>query len=113
VITCLMLLVQAHIIQDIHFLAALIIMCREILVSGLREYLMELRVSLPVSTLAKFKTTLQMVALGFLLSDEAGKTVIAQAHVIGLALLWLAAALTLITGYDYLRKGLEHAKWSE
>jgi phosphatidylglycerophosphate synthase len=93
--------------------AAVIILCREVLVSGLREYLMELRVALPVSTLAKYKTTIQMVAIGFLLSDQAGETLISGAHVIGLGLLWLAAILTLITGYDYVRQGIKHAEWSD
>jgi len=113
VATCLMLLVHGRMIADIHLLAAVIILCREILVSGLREYLMELRVSLPVSTLAKFKTTLQMVALGFLLSGEAGKEVWSISQEIGLGLLWIAAGLTMVTGYDYVTKGLKHAKWND
>ena len=113
VATCLLLLVGYDIIVDFHIIAALIILCREILVSGLREYLMELRVALPVSTLAKYKTTIQMVAIGFLLSDQAGETLISGAHVIGLGLLWLAAILTLITGYDYVRQGMKHADWSD
>lgn len=111
--TCLILLAHAQIVTDLHLAAAVIIMCREVLVSGLREYLIELRISLPVSTLAKYKTTIQMVAIGFLLSDEGGKAVWADAHSFGLVLLWLAAGLTLITGYDYLRQGLKHAKWSD
>lgn len=103
--TSLILLAHAHLVTDIHLVAAVIIMCREVLVSGLREYLIELRVSLPVSTLAKYKTTIQMIAIGFLLSDEAGQAILAPAHEIGLVLLWIAALLTLITGYDYLRQG--------
>ncbi len=113
VVTCLMLLVGFDIVNDWHMVAAVIILCREVLVSGLREYLMELRVALPVSTLAKYKTTIQMVAIGFLLSDQAGETLISGAHVIGLGLLWLAAILTLITGYDYVRQGIKHADWSD
>ena len=113
VATCLMLLVGFAIVEGYHMVAAIIILCREILVSGLREYLMELNVALPVSTLAKYKTTIQMVAIGFLLSDEAGSTVIAAAHEIGLILLWIAAILTLITGYDYVRQGVKHAKWND
>ena len=86
-------------------LPALIILCREILVSGLREYLAELKVRLPVSILAKWKTMMQMVAMGFLIvGDVAGWPI----QVIGEGLLWLAAALTLLTGYDYLRVGLKH-----
>lgn len=113
VATCLLLLVGYDIIVDYHMIAALIILCREILVSGLREYLMELKVALPVSQLAKYKTAIQMVAIGFLLIDETGRMVIHAAPEIGLALLWLAAGLTLITGYDYVRQGMKHAKWMD
>ncbi|MCH1568419.1 MAG: CDP-diacylglycerol--glycerol-3-phosphate 3-phosphatidyltransferase [Alphaproteobacteria bacterium] len=113
VATCLLLLVGYDIITDYHMIAALIILCREILVSGLREYLMELHVALPVSTLAKYKTAIQMVAIGFLLVDETGRLVIYYAPEIGLGLLWLAAGLTLITGYDYVLQGIKHAKWSD
>ena len=113
VATCLLLLVGYDIVTDYHLIAALIILCREILVSGLREYLMELQVALPVSTLAKYKTAIQMVAIGFLLVDESGRLVIYYAPEIGLGLLWLAAGLTLITGYDYVRQGMKHAKWSD
>jgi cardiolipin synthase (CMP-forming) len=88
-------------------LPALIILCREILVSGLREYLAELKVRLPVSILAKWKTTMQMVAMGFLiLGDAVPPTWPVQ--MVGEGLLWIAAALTLLTGYDYLRVGLKH-----
>jgi cardiolipin synthase len=85
----------------------LVILCREILVSGLREYLAGLRVGMPVSRLAKWKTTIQMVAIGFLLVGDAGPSVIPVAG-IGETLLWIAALLTLVTGYDYLRAGLPH-----
>jgi cardiolipin synthase len=88
-------------------LPALIILCREILVSGLREYLAELKVRLPVSFLAKWKTTMQMVAMAFLIVGD-----VVPPHwrvqMIGEGLLWIAAALTLLTGYDYLRVGLKH-----
>ncbi len=86
-------------------LPALIILCREILVSGLREYLAELKVRLPVSMLAKWKTTMQMVAMGFLI---VGDVVAWPVQSFGEALLWIAAGLTLLTGYDYLRVGLKH-----
>ena len=89
------------------FLPALVILCREILVSGLREYLAELRVGLPVSKLAKWKTGIQMVAIGVLIVGDAGPAVLPVAA-IGEALLWVAALLTLVTGYDYLRAGLAH-----
>ncbi len=109
----LLLLVAGDIIQDLHVIAALIILCREILVSGLREFLMELRVRLPVSVLAKYKTVIQILAIGFLLSHEGGAAVLADAHFIGLTLLWIAAALTLLTGYDYVRQGFSHADWNK
>ena len=88
-------------------LPALVILCREILVSGLREYLAELRVGLPVSKLAKWKTGIQMVAIGVLIVGNAGPAVLPVAA-IGEMLLWVAALLTLVTGYDYLRAGLSH-----
>ena len=88
-------------------LPALVILCREILVSGLREYLAGLRVGMPVSRLAKWKTTIQMVAIGFLIVGDAGPSFVPVAA-IGETLLWIAALLTLVTGYDYLRAGLPH-----
>ncbi len=88
-------------------LPALVILCREILVSGLREYLAELRVGLPVSRLAKWKTAIQMTAVGFLIVGEAGPALV-PVEEIGAVLLWAAALLTLVTGYDYLRAGFSH-----
>jgi cardiolipin synthase (CMP-forming) len=88
-------------------LPALVILCREILVSGLREYLAGLRVSVPVSRLAKWKTFIQMVAIGFLIVGDAGPPFL-SAPAIGESLLWVAALLTLVTGYDYLVAGLRH-----
>jgi cardiolipin synthase len=85
----------------------LVILGREILVSGLREYLAGLRVGLPVSRLAKWKTGIQMVAIGVLLIGDAGPNWIPVVP-LGESLLWLAALLTLVTGYDYLRAGLKH-----
>jgi cardiolipin synthase (CMP-forming) len=95
------------ILQDVNIIPALIILLREIIVSGLREFLADLRVSIPVSHLAKWKTTLQLVALGALIL---GGAVPGQlwVHLVGVASLWAAAALTLVTGYDYLRIGLKH-----
>jgi cardiolipin synthase (CMP-forming) len=86
---------------------ALVILCREILVSGLREYLAGLRVGMPVSRLAKWKTMIQMVAIGFLIVGSAGPSLVPVAG-IGEVLLWIAALLTLMTGYDYLQAGLPH-----
>jgi cardiolipin synthase (CMP-forming) len=88
-------------------LPALVILCREILVSGLREYLAGLSVGVPVSRLAKWKTVIQMMAIGWLIVGDAGWHVI-PVVAIGELLLWIAALLTLVTGYDYLRAGLSH-----
>ena len=88
--------------------AAMIILCREILVSGLREFLAELRVSVPVSWIAKWKTTVQILALGFLIVGPAGEKVLPHTVDIGLSLLWIAAVLTLYTGWDYMRSGFKH-----
>ncbi len=88
--------------------AAIIILCREILVSGLREYLAGLKVSVPVTQLAKWKTTIQLVAIGFLLVGPAGDKLIGYATQTGIALLWISAIITLYTGYDYFRAGLKH-----
>ena len=98
---------DAPIIQDWSVIPALIILLREIMVSGLREFLAELKVLVPVSALAKWKTTFQLVALGALILGGAFP---AQhwIHLGGLVCLWTAAGLTLFTGYDYLRVGLRH-----
>ena len=88
--------------------AAIIILCREILVSGLREYLAALKVSVPVTRLAKWKTTLQMFAIGFLLAGPAGDEILPYTTLIGIVLLWISALVTLYTGYDYFRAGAKH-----
>ena len=98
---------DAPIIQDWSVIPALIILLREIIVSGLREFLGPLNVSVPVSALAKWKTTLQLLALGALILGGALPQY-GWAHMIGIASLWAAAGLTLVTGYDYLRIGLKH-----
>jgi cardiolipin synthase (CMP-forming) len=108
VASCLLLLAANETIAGWSLWAAIIILCREILVSGLREYLAELKVSVPVTTLAKWKTTVQMVAIGFLLAGEAGEKIFAYTLEIGIALLWIAAIITLYTGYDYFRAGMKH-----
>jgi CDP-diacylglycerol--glycerol-3-phosphate 3-phosphatidyltransferase len=95
------------VLQDVNIIPALIILLREIIVSGLREFLAELRVGMPVSQLAKWKTTIQLVALGALILGGAIPEE-PWIHQVGLASLWAAAALTLLTGYDYLRLGLKH-----
>jgi cardiolipin synthase len=91
-----------------HVWAAIIILSREVLVSGLREYLAELRVSVPVTKVAKWKTTGQLVAIGFLIAGPAGDRLIGHVTEFGLAGLWIAAGLTLYTGYDYFRAGIGH-----
>ena len=95
------------VIHGFHIVPALIILLREIAVSGLREFLAGIQVSLPVSRLAKWKTTLQLVALGALILGGAVPQWI-WVHWVGLASLWAAATLTLVTGWDYLRVGLKH-----
>jgi len=95
-------------ISGVSLWAAIVILCREILVSGLREYLAELRVPVPVTAVAKWKTTAQMVALGFLIAGPAGEAVLKGATEAGLALLWIAAILTLYTGWDYMKASYDH-----
>jgi cardiolipin synthase len=108
VASCLLMLAADGTIRGWSLLAAIVILCREILVSGLREYLAELRVSVPVTQLAKWKTTLQLVAVGFLIAGKAGDVIVPIVTPIGLALLWISALLTLYTGWDYFRAGLRH-----
>jgi len=103
-------------VGEAHVIAGLIILLREIAVSGLREFLGGIQVSVPVSKLAKWKTTLQIICLGALILGRAtpwwvadlGGYVVNVPHTVGLTTLWAAAALTLITGWDYLRVGLKH-----
>jgi len=106
---CLLMLAADHTISSWSLWAAIVILCREILVSGLREFLAELRVSVPVTQLAKWKTTVQLLAVGFLLAGPALEGVPAGPMTIfGLVLLWLSAVVTLYTGYDYFRSGVRH-----
>ena len=103
----LMMLVWDQTVDGVHVIAAIIILSREILVSGLREFLAGTEVSVPVSQLAKWKTAVQMIAIGALVLAGANPPYLPAIEV-GLIGLWLAALLTLITGYDYLRHGLKH-----
>ena len=100
-------------IIDHEVIAAIIILIREILISGLREYLAKFQVSMPVSGLSKYKTFIQMFAIATLLTGESGNKLINFAdyntHSIGIFLLWIAAFLTLYTGYDYVKKGIDYA----
>ena len=113
VATALILLVMDGTIRNYEVIAAIIILTREILISGLREFLAKGKVNLPVSNLAKAKTFLQMFAISALLTGETGNKIINfqdyNAQTIGIVLLWLSAFLTLYTGYEYLRKGIDHA----
>ncbi len=111
------LLVAATVVMLVGFdraplLPALVIVLREITVSGLREYMAEVSVGLPVSRLAKWKTAVQMIAIGFLLVGDAGPAWL-PLEAIGWWGLWAAAILTLVTGYDYLRAGLGHMMRSD
>jgi cardiolipin synthase len=108
VASCLLMLAADGTINGLWLFASIVILCREILVSGLREYLAELRVSVPVTRLAKWKTTLQLVAIGFLLAGDAGDAIVPVVTPIGLSLLLLSALLTLYTGWDYFRAGVRH-----
>ena len=108
VASCLLMLAAEETIRGWTLLAAVVILCREILVSGLREYLAELRVGVPVTRLAKWKTTGQMVAVGFLIAGDAGDRIVPVVTQVGIMLLWLSALLTLYTGWDYMRAGLRY-----
>lgn len=109
VASVLLVLVGIDRFSGLTVLPAAVILCREILVSGLREFLAEVRVSVPVTALAKWKTTIQMVALGFLLVGPSGPDFGPLTTTeVGIWGLWGAAILTLVTGYDYLRAGLKH-----
>ena len=108
VASCLLMLAADESIHGWTLWAAIVILCREILVSGLREYLAALRVSVPVTKLAKWKTTVQLLAIGFLLAGDAGNLIFPFTTMIGLVLLWLSAIVTIYTGWDYFRAGIHH-----
>src|SRR3978361_338243 len=116
VASCLLMLAADGIIHGWTLWAAIVILCREILVSGLREYLAELRVSVPVTQLAKWKTTVQLLAIGFLHAGEAGDEEVSRMlgrattaiTEVGIGLLWISALVTLYTGWDYFRAGVRH-----
>jgi len=107
VASVILILTSKEIISNFEIIPALIILAREITVSGLREFLAEIKVSIPVSKIAKFKTVLQLVALGILILSEGGISVV-PILMFGKIALWIAALLTLYTGYDYLKSGLKH-----
>ena len=113
VTSALILLVMDDTIKNYEVIAAIIIMIREILISGLREFLAKVQVTMPVTSLAKFKTFIQMFSIAILLTGESGNKIISvgdfNAQSVGIILLWLSAFLTLYTGYDYVRKKIHHA----
>jgi len=104
----LLMLVYTGQIEGWTLWAAIVILCREILVSGLREFLADLKVSVPVSKVAKWKTAAQLFALGFLIAGPAGDKVLPGNTTIGIVLLWAAAGLTIYTGWDYFNAGIRH-----
>jgi CDP-diacylglycerol---glycerol-3-phosphate 3-phosphatidyltransferase len=108
----LLMLVATQRISPWAVLPAVVILCREILVSGLREHLAGIRVKLPVSNLAKWKTTVQMIAIGVLLIGDSGPEIL-HAKFLGEGLLWIAAGFTLVTGYQYLHAGIVHVNVEE
>ncbi len=114
VAAALVLLVMNGIIKNYEVIAAIVILTREILISGLREFLAKRKeTDLPVSSLSKFKTFIQMLSIAMLLTGDTGNKIINfqdyNAQTIGIILLWVSAFLTIYTGYDYLRKGIDSA----
>jgi CDP-diacylglycerol--glycerol-3-phosphate 3-phosphatidyltransferase/cardiolipin synthase len=113
VAAALILLVMNGVIKNYEVVAAIIILTREILISGLREFLAKGSITMQVTSLSKLKTFIQMIAIAILLTGESGNKVFNfqdyNAQTIGIILLWLSAFLTLYTGYDYLRRGIDHA----
>ena len=111
--SALVLLVMDNTIEGYEVIAAIIIMIREILISGLREFLAKVQITMPVTRLAKFKTFIQMFSIAILLTGESGNKIFNfgdyDAQSIGIVLLWLAAFLTIYTGYDYVKKRIHHA----
>ena len=113
VAAALILLVMNETIKNYEVIAAIIILTREILISGLREFLAKGQIAMQVTSLSKLKTFIQMISIAILLTGESGNKIINfqdyNAQTIGIILLWLSAFLTLYTGYNYVRKGIDHA----
>ncbi len=111
--TALLLLIMNGTIKNLEVIAAIIIITREIIISGLREFLAKGSISMPVTSLSKLKAFIQMFAISVLLTGDFGNKIINfqdyNAQTIGIILLWLSAAITLYTGYDYMAKGIDHA----
>ena len=113
VATALILLVMDGTIRNYEVIAAIIILTREILISGLREFLAKGKITMQVTSLSKLKTFIQMTSIAILLTGESGNKIFNfqdyNAQTVGIILLWLSSFLTLYTGYDYIRKGIDHA----
>ncbi len=113
VAAALILLVMNGTIKNYEVIAAIIILTREILISGLREFLAKGKIPMQVTSLSKLKTFIQMTSIAILLTGDSGNKIFNfqdyNAQTIGIVLLWLSSFLTLYTGYDYLRKGIDHA----
>ena len=111
--SALVLLIMDDIIKDYEVVAAIIILIREILISGLREFLAKVQITMPVTNLAKYKTFIQMFAIAILLTGESGNKIFNfgdyDANSLGITFLWLSAFLTVYTGYDYVKKRIHHA----
>ena len=111
--TALLLLIMNGTIKNLEVIAAIIIITREIIISGLREFLAKGSISMPVTSLSKLKAFIQMFSISVLLTGDFGNKIVNfqdyNAQTIGIILLWLSAAITLYTGYDYMAKGIDHA----
>ncbi|MGH6875817.1 MAG: CDP-diacylglycerol--glycerol-3-phosphate 3-phosphatidyltransferase [Rhizomicrobium sp.] len=110
VAVALMMLVARHVLADFELVPALVILAREILVSGLREFLATVSVSVPVTRVAKMKTVLQMISIGAMILGPSAEKIWPRAIDLADALLWIAAALTVYTGFAYLRAGIAHVR---
>lgn len=108
VAVCLFALIAVDRISGLTVVPALVILSREILVSGLREFLAKLQVSVPVTWIAKWKTTLQLVAIGFLIAGPSGDAILPVTSDIGIVGLWISGLVTLYTGYEYFKGGMRH-----
>ena len=113
VAAALILLVMNGTIKNYEVIAAIIILTREILISGLREFLAKGKITMQVTSLSKLKTFIEMTSIAILLTGESGNKIFNfqdyNAQTVGIILLWLSSFLTLYTGYDYIRKGIDHA----
>lgn len=115
VVSALLIIVANQLVLPISYIPVIVILCREVLVSGLREFLAEVKVGMPVTRLAKWKTGFQMTALSMLLMSrigifQIGETTFSIWGFLGEILLWIAGALTFITGYQYFQKSLDYIK---